>query len=257
MYYDYDAGVCVSAQDCRETHNKYVFKGTIACTGEYSVDESDEHRPVPEGYVFTCKKKPYLVLSNGKATCADAGACAELYLYKTKRICIGDAHFCANYLQGLAYDIDGKRLCVSTSECIESGNYYHGDFCRTPRQCISNNAYAYKKTGYCLKNAPDTVNGGFNGVLSGNYEYACSGNTYIDMTSSATRCIDEGECKGVLHETLRICINYQDHTVYPYWCYIYRDGAVMKCRQPSHCVRLQRYPYPLIFECSDVPADMK
>ena len=81
LYYDYDVGVCVSAKDCREKHNKYVFKGTSACTDKYTVDESDADRPVAEGYVFACTKKPRLVLSNGRATCADAGACTELYLY--------------------------------------------------------------------------------------------------------------------------------------------------------------------------------
>ena len=94
MYYDYDAGVCVSAQDCREKHNKYVFKGTIACTDKYAVDESDADKPVADGYVFTCKTKPYMVLNGGRATCAKAGACTGLYLRKTKWACIDTASFC-------------------------------------------------------------------------------------------------------------------------------------------------------------------
>ena len=94
LYYDYEAGMCVSAQDCREKHHKYVFKGTITCIGKYAVDGSDENRPVADNYVFTCKKKPRLVLNNGRATCADASACTELYLHKTKQICIDDAWAC-------------------------------------------------------------------------------------------------------------------------------------------------------------------
>lgn len=89
--------------------------------------------------------------------------------------------------------------------------------------------------GHCLSNVPDTVNGGFDGALSANYEYACNGNKYIDMTSSVTRCIDDGECKAVPNEALRICINYQYHTVYPYSCYIYFDGAAIKCIYASKC----------------------
>ena len=89
--------------------------------------------------------------------------------------------------------------------------------------------------GFCLPNVPDTVNGGFDRTLSGNYEYACNGNKYIDMRTSTARCIDEGECKGVINEALQICINYQDHTVYPYSCYIYFDGVTIKCIYASKC----------------------
>ena len=95
----------------------------------------------------------------------------------------------------------------------------------------------------CLSNVPDIDNGGFDLALSGQNEYACTGNKYIDLMTSTARCIDEGECKGVIHGTWSICINLDDRSKFPYYCYLYFDGTVMRCLRTWQCADLQKYAY--------------
>ena len=154
-----------------------------------------------------------------------------------------------------AYGVGDDFACLTSDECRLKGGYLHSYECLTPKQCrTKKNMYAYRVIGSCLSNVPAN-GGGFVESLSAEEEYACSGNDYLDISTSTARCISGNACAVVVHDKKPLCMSRENCCGYPYWSFLDFNGIHTECVGTISCEKLGKFAYVATGECSNVSPD--